>query len=81
MWTRGWVREKTEGGPVIGHAGGILGESVQRDAWAVGFTVKVSEGLGVAEAWRIIMTSPSEGVAVNGTIASGRSDKQDKGRE
>ena len=76
--TRASVRVRAEGGPGTRDVCGIRGESRQRDGWAVGFTVKVWEGLGVAEAWRIIMTSPSAGVRVNGTISSGRSDKQDK---
>ena len=76
--TKGWVRQRAEAGPVTRQTRGILGESRQREAAAVGFTVKVWQGIRVAEAWRIIMTSPGEGVAVNGTISSGRSDKQDK---
>ena len=67
-----------EGGPVTRQARGTLAKSRQRETAAVGITVKVSEGVGVAEAWRIIMTSPSEGVAGNGTISSHRSDKPDK---
>ena len=57
---------------------GILEESRHRETAAVRFTVQMSQAIRVAEAWSAIMTSPSEGVVVNGTIASGRSDKQDK---
>ena len=69
MGRKGRARLRREAGAVRGRAPHILGRSRQREASAVGFTVQVGQGIGVGEARRIIMRSPSEGVAVNGAIS------------
>ena len=71
---KGCARFRADKKAVIRQARGVLRESRHSDASAVGFTVRVAKGI----AWQIIMTSPSEGVVVYGTISLGRSDKRDR---